>query len=198
MLCGTHLHGVLAFEHGLDGAGVPLSATLGGGHTVSRQRGRDGRQRVAASVGGKDAGDDLVRQRRRIPMAPAPTMATRVCGPISPWWQLCQATLPGSHELPSKTLGTLLIRDWSTSRRWEADLMQAAYFLERLGLLRFEAEASRAKLYVDLQRIVNAGELTRACDLRGLLCAKEAEVVTHSTVWPKQLGIASSRCVPGC
>jgi hypothetical protein len=60
--------------------------------------------------------------------------------------------------------------------------MQAAYFLERLGLLRFEAEASRAKLYVDLQRIVNAGELTRACDLRGLLRAKEAEVVTLDRV----------------
>ena len=36
--------------------------------------------------------------------------------------------------------------------------MQAAYFLERLGYLRFDAEASRAKLYVDLQRMVNAGE----------------------------------------
>jgi hypothetical protein len=60
--------------------------------------------------------------------------------------------------------------------------MQAAYFLERLGLLRLEAEASRAKLYVDLQRIVNAGELTRACDLRGLLRAKEAEVVTLDRV----------------
>lgn len=39
-------------------------------------------------------------------------------------------------------------------------------------------EASRAKLYVDLQRMVNAGEQTRACDLRGLVRAKEAEVVT--------------------
>ena len=55
--------------------------------------------------------------------------------------------------------------------------MQAAYFLERLGGLRFDAEASRAKLYVDLQRMVNAGESTRAGDLRGLVRAKEAEVV---------------------
>jgi hypothetical protein len=59
-----------------------------------------------------------------------------------------------------------------------SDLMQAAYFVERLGYLRLEAEVSRAKLYVDLQRIVSAGERTRACDLRGLLRAKEAEVVT--------------------
>jgi len=55
--------------------------------------------------------------------------------------------------------------------------MQAAYFLERLGGLRFDAEASRAN-YVDLQRMVNAGESTRAGDLRGLVRAKEAEVVT--------------------
>jgi hypothetical protein len=54
--------------------------------------------------------------------------------------------------------------------------------LERLGALRLDAEVSRAKLYVHLQRIVNAGELTRACDLRGLLRAKEAEVVTLDRV----------------
>ena len=56
--------------------------------------------------------------------------------------------------------------------------MQAAYFLERLGYLRFDAEASRAKLYVDLQRIVNAGDQTRASDLRPRPRAKEAELVT--------------------
>ena len=56
--------------------------------------------------------------------------------------------------------------------------MQAAYFLERLGYLRFDAEASRAKLYVDLQRMVNAGEQTRASHLRRLARAKEAEIVT--------------------
>lgn len=56
--------------------------------------------------------------------------------------------------------------------------MQAAYFLERLGGLRFDAEASRAKLDVDLQRIVNAGDQTRASDLRPLTRAKEAELVT--------------------
>src|SRR6201991_1094146 len=50
---------------------------------------------------------------------------------------------------------SLLIRDGSTSHKWEADRMQAAYFLERLGYLRFDAEASRAKLYVNLQRVVN-------------------------------------------
>jgi len=42
----------------------------------------------------------------------------------------------------------------------------------------FDAEASRAKLYVDLQRIVNAGDQTRASDLRALPRAKEAELVT--------------------
>jgi hypothetical protein len=59
-------------------------------------------------------------------------------------------------------VGALAIQDGTTSHNWEADLMQAAYFLERLGYLRFDAEASRAKLYVDLQRMVNAGEQTRA------------------------------------
>ena len=42
----------------------------------------------------------------------------------------------------------------------------------------FDAEASRAKLDVDLQRIVNAGDQTRASDLRPLTRAKEAELVT--------------------
>jgi len=56
--------------------------------------------------------------------------------------------------------------------------MQAAYFLERLGYLRFDAEASRAKLYVDLQRMVNAWEQARASDLRRFVRATEAEVVT--------------------
>jgi hypothetical protein len=72
----------------------------------------------------------------------------------------------------------LLIRDDADSLTWKADLMQAAYFLERLGALRLDAEASRAKLYVDLQRTVNAGKRARAYDLRGLLRAKEAEAVT--------------------
>jgi hypothetical protein len=51
-------------------------------------------------------------------------------------------------------------------------------FLERLGFLRFDAEASRAKLYVDLQRMVNAGEQTRASGVCRLVRAKEAEIVT--------------------
>ena len=55
--------------------------------------------------------------------------------------------------------------------------MQAAYFLERLGGLRLDAEASRAKLYVDLQRTVSVGERARASALRGFIRAKEAEVV---------------------
>ena len=54
--------------------------------------------------------------------------------------------------------------------------MQAAYLLEVVGALRLDADASRAKLYVDLQRRLDAGQ--RTCDLRGLLRAKEAEVVT--------------------
>ena len=56
--------------------------------------------------------------------------------------------------------------------------MQAAYFLERLGYLRFDAEASRAKLYVDLALMINAGEQARASDLRRFVRAKEAEIVT--------------------
>ena len=76
--------------------------------------------------------------------------------------------------------------------------MQAAYFLERLGLLRLEAELSRAKLYVDLQRTVNAGERPRASDLRGLLRAKEAEAVTLDRLAEavlERLIASRSRCV---
>ena len=92
-------------------------------------------------------------------------------------------------------MGALPIQDRSTSNKWEANLMQAACFLERLGYLRFDAEASRAKLCVDLQRTVNAGQQTRASDLRGLVCAKETEKVTldrlAEAVWDRL--IASRR-----
>ena len=73
--------------------------------------------------------------------------------------------------------------------------MQAAYFVERLGCLRLDAEAYRAKLYVDLQRMVNAGEQTRASDLRRLVRAKEAEKVTldrlAEAVWDRLIALRS-------
>ena len=81
-----------------------------------------------------------------------------------------------------RTVGGLLTRDGSTSHTWEADLMQAAYFLERGGILQLEAAVSRAKLYVDLQRMVNTGERIQADGLRGLVRAKEAEIVTLHSV----------------
>ena len=69
------------------------------------------------------------------------------------------------------------MRDGSTSRKWEADLMQAAYFLERFGQLRLDAETSRARLYITLQKVSASRDVTRAGDLRRLIRAKEAEIV---------------------
>ena len=52
---------------------------------------------------------------------------------------------------------------------------------------------SRAKLYVNLQRVVNAGEQTRASDLRRLARAKEAEKVTldrlAEAVWDRLIAL---------
>jgi len=74
-------------------------------------------------------------------------------------------------------VGALAIRGRSTSAKREAELARTAYFLARLGCLRFDAEPSRAKPYVDLQRMVNALLQTRASDLRASR-AKEAEFGT--------------------
>ncbi len=69
------------------------------------------------------------------------------------------------------------MRDGSTSRKWEADLMQAAYFLERFGRLRLDAETSRASLYITLQKVSANRNIIRAGELRRLIRAKEAEIV---------------------
>lgn len=74
-------------------------------------------------------------------------------------------------------MGTLLIRDGSPSLNWEADLMQAAYFLERFGRLLLDAETSRASLYITLQKVSASRDITRAGELRRLIRAKEAERV---------------------
>ncbi|MCW2565651.1 MAG: hypothetical protein JWQ31_4211 [Mycobacterium sp.] len=66
----------------------------------------------------------------------------------------------------------------STSRSWEADLMQAAYLLELLCRSRLEAETSRAKLYMNIHHLVVAGNRARADDLRRFIPATEATVVT--------------------
>ncbi|PXW97385.1 hypothetical protein C8E89_1486 [Mycolicibacterium moriokaense] len=66
----------------------------------------------------------------------------------------------------------------STSRSWEADLMQAAYLLELLCRYRLEAEASRATLYANIHQLVVAGNVARADDLRRFIPATEATVVT--------------------
>ena len=55
--------------------------------------------------------------------------------------------------------------------------MQAAYFLERFGQLRLDAETSRARLYITLQKVSASKDITRAGDLRRLARAKEAEIV---------------------
>jgi hypothetical protein len=56
------------------------------------------------------------------------------------------------------TVDGVLSKNGSTSRSWEADLMQAAYLLELICRSRLEAEASRAKLYVNIHKLVIAGE----------------------------------------
>jgi hypothetical protein len=64
--------------------------------------------------------------------------------------------------------GGILPSSGSTSLRFEAALLQAAYFLERLGALRLDAEISRAGLYIDLQKISGIRDTARASDLRGI------------------------------
>jgi hypothetical protein len=76
------------------------------------------------------------------------------------------------------TVDGVLSKNGSTSRSWEADLMQAAYLLELICRSRLEAEASRAKLYVNIHKLVIAGNRARADDLRRLIPATEATVVT--------------------
>jgi hypothetical protein len=76
------------------------------------------------------------------------------------------------------TVVGVLSKNGSTSRSWEADLMQAAYLLELLCRSRLEAEASRAKLYVKIHQLVVAGNRARADDLRRFIPATEATVVT--------------------
>ena len=75
------------------------------------------------------------------------------------------------------TVDGVLRKNGSTSRSWEADLMQAAYLLELLCRYRLEAEMSRAKLYVNIHKLIAAGNRARVDDLRRLIPATEATVV---------------------
>ncbi len=84
----------------------------------------------------------------------------------------------------------------STSRSWEADLMQAAYLLELLCRYRLEAEASRAKLYVTIHKLVVAGNVARADDLRRASFRRRKPRWSPSTFSAKRFGIELSRCVP--
>jgi hypothetical protein len=76
------------------------------------------------------------------------------------------------------TVDGALKKNGSTSRSWEADLMQAAYLLELLCRSRLEVETSRAKLYGNIHKLVIAGNSARADDLRRFIPATEAGVVT--------------------
>jgi hypothetical protein len=76
------------------------------------------------------------------------------------------------------TVDGVLRKNGSTSRSWEADLMQAAYLLELLCRYRLEAETARANLYANIHRLVVAGNRARADDLRRFISATEAGVVT--------------------
>jgi hypothetical protein len=93
------------------------------------------------------------------------------------------------------TVDGVLRKDGSTSRSWEADLMQAAYLLELLCRYRLEAEMSRAKLYVNIHKLIVAGNRARGDDLRRLIPATEAGWLP-STSSAKHFGIELSRCVP--
>ena len=81
------------------------------------------------------------------------------------------------------------------SRRLEADLMQTAYFLERFGRLRLDAETSRATLYISLQKQAGSRHTTRASELRRVLRAKEAEIVTLDRIaealWDRLVALRS-------
>jgi hypothetical protein len=94
------------------------------------------------------------------------------------------------------TVDGVLRKNGSTSRSWEADLMQAAYLVELLCRYRLEAEMSRAKLYVNIHKLIAAGNRARADDLRRLIPATEATVVTLDLLG-EHFGIELSRCVPG-
>ena len=89
-------------------------------------------------------------------------------------FELVYVTTPRSG-LPSMTVDGVLRKNGSS---WEADLTQAAYLLELLCRYRLEAEMSRAKLYVNIQQLIAAGNRARADDLRRLIPATEATVVT--------------------
>ena len=91
-------------------------------------------------------------------------------------FELVYVTTPRSG-LPSMTVDGVLRKNGSTSRSWEADLMQAAYLLELLCRYRLEAEMSRAKLYVNIHKLIAAGNRARADDLRRLIPATEVTVV---------------------
>ena len=91
-------------------------------------------------------------------------------------FELVYVTTPRSG-LPSMTVDGVLRKNGSTSRSWEADLTQAAYLLELLCRYRLEAEMSRAKLYVNIHKLIAAGNRARADDLRRLIPATEATVV---------------------
>ena len=75
------------------------------------------------------------------------------------------------------TVDGVLRKNGSTSRSWEADLTRAAYLLELLCRYWLEAEMSRAKLYVNIHKLIAAGNRARADDLRRLIPATEATVV---------------------
>jgi hypothetical protein len=96
---------------------------------------------------------------------------------LLPWWRAEYMRQGSRSGLPSMTVDGVLRKNGSTSRSWEADLMQAAYLLELLCRYRLEAEMSRAKLYVNIHKLIAAGNRARADDLRRLIPATEATVV---------------------
>src|SRR6476620_11064604 len=83
-----------------------------------------------------------------------------------PAWVAGRIRAAGGSRLiiPMRTVDGFVRKNSSTSRSWMADLMQAAYLLELLCRYRLE-EMSRAKLYVNIHKLIAAGNRARADDL---------------------------------
>jgi hypothetical protein len=80
--------------------------------------------------------------------------------------------------LPSMTVDGVLKHERVGLPFVGGGLDAGCYLLELLCRYRLEAEVSRAKLYVNIHKFVVAGNAARADDLRRLIPATEAAVVT--------------------
>lgn len=79
----------------------------------------------------------------------------------------------------------------------DADLRQAEYFQRLLSEMRLDANTQLARLSIDLQRALNAGQNGRAAELRRLIRALLSEMRTLDTLGEalaERLGAAPVVC----